>query len=55
MIKRCKGSHIITFYAKKDIKQDTELLFNYDGNGQMAKMEKSKYPFIVGDDDYSYD
>ena len=32
-IKKSKGNSVILFYAKKDIKKDQELLFDYDGNG----------------------
>jgi SET domain-containing protein len=37
----------IAFYALKNINPGEELLFNYDGSGELAKKYYDKYPFIL--------
>ena len=44
-IKISDGKYVIGFYATKEIKKGEELLFNYDGSGQLKK-HQNKYPFI---------
>jgi hypothetical protein len=40
------GVNVIVFFAKKDIAIGEELYFNYDGEGDLFKNHKTKYPFI---------
>lgn len=44
-IKMGEGRYVIGFYASRDVKRGEELLFNYDGTGELKKYGK-KYPFI---------
>lgn len=41
-----EGKYKIGFYATRDIEREDELFFDYDGEGQLYKNYKHKYPFI---------
>ncbi len=41
-----QGVSHIGFYAERDITKGEELLFDYDGEGNLFKNHRHKYPFI---------
>lgn len=41
-----EGRYKIAFYAERDIEAGEELFFDYDGEGELYKNYKHKYPFI---------
>ena len=42
----CHGNEVVSFYAERDIQKGEELIFNYDGAGELSKNFLHKYPFI---------
>lgn len=45
--KYSNGTEMIALYANRDIREGEELTFNYDGNGNLYRVHRDKYPFIL--------